>query len=190
MPIISADALREWQSDLQGLSDPVLDGYVAEFEALYLHERGVAPAATEATLIRPGVDSCTIQLPTPVVIALSGVTIDATEVDVEADLASGALILWSNGQIHRAAGWSGTSITLAWSHGLDPTPAEVVRACRLFVWRTALADLNPNAGNAYASATSDVSTSYPTTTVAGPTSWPDVNEAIKRQTDYREPGLA
>lgn len=171
-------------------SDALLEGLVAEFELVAERYRGVAYT------IREAVETHHVERPTRcLVLGHRKVrSVDLVEVDGEPRSV--------NVQVDRPAGvvnFIGCTLhagfwTVTYQHGHETPPAAVLRACRLFVWREAMAQANPNTANTFLTSNTELGIVERASTAdwgAGrPTGWMDVDRILNGLEDLRGGDLA
>lgn len=184
LPYLTGTQLRAQVPDLAGWTDEQLDPYVTEFEQLAERYRGVAFTPRTATIEKQGQGDQLLLLDHAPIISVTDAAIDAVDVDL-ADVTVDKAI----GSLSRLAGWRGTSVAISYVHGIPAPPAAILRACRLYVWREALSDANPDASNSYVRSNPDLGVVERQSTAdfaAGrPTGWLDVDRLLNGLPDER-----
>lgn len=191
MAYLSADDLRAGSvviDNAERFHDDLLDGLVAEFEALAERYRGVAfePRTVTATLLP--VAGTLLTLPNVEVTAVSAVTENAVAV------ASTDYTLWSTeGVLERPWAWQTGPIVVSYTHGLSSPPAAILRACREWVRAKAMQatgnmprnalSYSDESGFSYRESTADWSAGRPTGLLV-------VDDALNSVADRRTPVLA
>lgn len=191
MAYLSADDLRAGSvviDNAERFHDDLLDGLVAEFEALAERYRGVAfePRTTSVSL--PQIGGCLLVLPHVEVTAVSEVTEDDVVVE------STDYTLWTTeGVLERPWAWSTGPIVVSYTHGLSSPPAAILRACREWVRAKAMQSTgnmprnalsySDESGFSYRESTADWSAGRPTGLLV-------VDDALNSLPDRRTPVLA
>lgn len=192
-PYLTPAQIRDQVPDLADedrFTDADLAGLVAEFEGTAERYRGCAFTTREVvgevhTLDLPGTS---LVLRHPLVQEVTALALDGT--DLEGDQVLGS----ASGILTYASGFGVGSVTVSYSHGHETPPAGVLRACRLYVWREAMAEDNPNTGNSYVTSNPQLGIVERSSTAdfaAGrPTGWLDVDRLLNGLPDHRTPGIA
>jgi hypothetical protein len=190
-PLLTPDDLREIEilNNPDRFSDELLSELVAEFEGIVERYRGVALVSRTDTIKVAGTTGCKLVLAGLMeVTAVADVSIDGGD-----DLDTATITVWSNGILERTAGWSGTQVTLAVTHGYDPAPAGSKRACREFVRAKAKESAGEGPRNVSGYTDSDSGYSYRVLTAAWdqgrPTGLSAMDDFVNSLPDLRIPGI-
>lgn len=149
-PYVSVSTLRSTFRELSDdtmYPDELLSGLVTEFEKKLEDDKGYAMVRRTVTgerhKRRQSIDALILDhiavVGSTVVLSIDDRAIAATRYEV--DEAAGII------EFETLIG-PGT-FEVDYTHGLDGTEPGATRACGLYVWREALAQKNPNTGNAY-----------------------------------------
>lgn len=191
-PYLLPAAIRERIPDLTeaNFSDEDLAERVAEFEPIAERARGCAFTTRTATRTfqitgwRPSV------ILEPLIQSIDSLTVNGNDVTATQRLNAEAGILSVDG------GFGCGELVVEFTYGYETPPASVLRACRLYVWREAMADRNPNSGNTYQTTQTDVNGNLFTERQSTPdwsagrfTGWMDVDKILNQLPDYRTPGI-
>lgn len=194
-PYLSVDALRQAMPDLRSetnFPDETLTGLIAGFARLAERARGCAFTVREATeTVYVDRRATGVMLKWPFVREVTTFTLDGDDLTATKHLNADAGILLY------PAGIGCGDLVVSYTHGITETPPlEVIRACRLYVWREAMADKNPNTGNAYSTTTQGQDgyafterQSTPDWSANRFTGWLDVDKILNQLDDYRTPGI-
>lgn len=194
-PLITVDALRQAVSDLSSETnhpDATLAGLVAGFGRLATRARGCAFTTTETTeTIARTTYSDTVLLRWPLAQEITTLTLD------DVALTGTQYLNAEAGILRYVPGIGAGELVITYTHGFETPPEEIVRACRLYVWREAMADKNPNTGNTF-STTMQGPDGFPFTERQSTpdwsanrfTGWMDVDKILNQLDDYRTPGVA
>jgi len=189
-PYLDADAARARDTRLADLTDAEIENGVADFEEKAEEYRGVAYTPRDATATLRGTTASYLFLPHLKVSAVESITIDGTALS-ESELAD--VTIWGDeGALERSAGWYGTQIVVAYTHGFDEPPATVLSACTEYVLSVARSQASGVSRNVLSEATEAGTTRYSTPDWAAgrPTGWLEVDRLLNSLPDYRVPGLA
>lgn len=167
-------------------TDTELDDYIAEFEELVENYRGVAfePRTATETVDLPDSGATGIVLDWPQVRSITSVVVDGDTVDDETYRLDSSGRLVPDGT---ATVFTGTTLTVTYSHGLtEPGPA-LLRACREYVRATALADRSNVGRDVIRQSAGEMTTQYSTPNPAEgrPTGFLEVDRLINLQPNYR-----
>lgn len=163
---------------LTGLTDTVVDGYVAEFEQVaedYIDEAYQARTATEVHRVRS--DTTTIALDRTNATAITSITVDGLVLGAdtyELDKLAGI--------VRRTTGsFSPTyPVTIVYTYGTGTVPEMLKRACALYVQRVAEAEKSGQGRDLIAQGIDGGTTRYSTPDKAAgrPTGWLEVDRLL------------
>lgn len=150
-PIITVAALRERPGtrvgDQNKFPNEILAGHVAAFERMlrraFLCDFTPRPGVTKLRIRNHG--ARTVILDDPVIQEITACTLDgvAQEIVIDDDR-------FQAGILHVEAGLACGRWQFEYVHGFDPTPAEIVRACDLYIRHEAMSDVEARTSNAFA----------------------------------------
>lgn len=181
--------------DLSEFSDEWVDDAIAEHDAQFTRYRGDLPdSATVTETVRPVGVSDRLLLRWPKASAITSITVDGTTL-------SSSYYYLDGGMVYRTPTggcWSpSTVVVVEYLHGFgveateedSGAPADLKRACTLYVTKTATAD---RAGSNREVRASGEFTSYamPDFAARKPTGWAEVDRIWNTYPDCRMPGIA
>lgn len=191
MPYMTASALRSAVpalNDTGKYPDSVLTGLITEFEEIAEEYRGVAyiPRTATETFTVPLASSAIIlrhvRVRSVTSVVIDGNTVDPTSYDYT-----------DHGTLVTRVGFLGSAYmpvsraVIVYSHGYDSPPQGVLRACRMYVYYSAMADRSAVPRDIIATSADGLTTRYSTPDIrAGrPTGYLDVDRLLNSQPDER-----
>lgn len=165
-------------------SDTRVDAWIAEHDARFARYRGEIPDSAEVVeSVRPvgGTDRLVLRWPKPTAIdsvTVDGVTLDDAYYELRHGLLCGIDYCWPYRSL----------VVVTYTHGYD-SPADLQRACAMFVEKTAALDRSGSAREVRSAGPDFSSPLLPNAAKGSPTGWSEVDGIWNSYPDLRLPGI-